>query len=757
MTKSLYDFVSSVRLLESPEEEKFNISTEKAEIRSYLRKLDPDFRPTIVAKLIFLNLLNQDTSWGQMETINLMAHERFSYKAVGYIGASILLDPKSDISMLSTQIITNDLSSQDSNIQCLALSYIANNGSKDICRTVSTSVQRLLNSPISRVMKYAGMASANIIRTNPDLSDGFKNLVQPLLNNGNHGVVNSGINLVIILINNCPQLAGVWSQFSDPFTKILKGLSNSRLGKEFKFKEFNDPFMQIKCLKALGSLRKTSKELEELLQSIVSSTITKKNMALGRSILYEAVETVIAVSDNPSLRALAFNQIGRLFKTKSPSVIYSSLSAFARILQSQKIDVNTNNVDTQALQRYKAQVVKCLDHQDPSIRRRALDVVTALIDESNAESLIPEILSYVKLADTDFRTDMISRIYTATQKYAKSKEWNFDIIHQMLIESGNYISTEIISSFCELISSSPELQQYAVEKLSASLSNFSENQSLVQVAAFVIGEFASRVNGELLFFKKIISMPQTKPETIMYIVTAISKLAIRFGQVNEAVTILHELTQSNNIEVQQRSGEMTKLLGHPEQCEGLFAPICDTTSESNEQSPLLIVDDGKADVSGERVDDLLLSILDDDFPPAPQRQTGNNDLLTLLQSQPKQEIQPKLNGLTLLYNGQYFVAYGQAKSNPSDPRQFALQLVYYSKSEATLSSFRVEYSPPPSFRINVAAAAGSEASKIGGAPVTQVVYMLKEGNAQFMLPLKAVFERGAQRLSESGVVLTLPF
>ncbi|KAH0792436.1 Adaptin N terminal region family protein [Histomonas meleagridis] len=748
MTKSLYDFVSSVRLLESPEEEKFIISTEKAEIRSYLRKLDPDFRPTIVAKLIFLNLMNQDTSWGQMETINLMASERFSYKSIGYIGASILLDPESEISMLTTQIITNDLNSQDINIQCLALSYIANNGSRDICRAVSSSVQRLFNSPIARIMKFAGMAAANIVRTNPDLSDGFKNSVQPLLNNSNHGVVNSGINLVLILINNCPKLAGIWKQFSGPFTKILKGLTNSRLGKEFKFETFNDPFMQINCLKALGALKKSSQELDELLQTIISSTVTKKN--IGRSILYEAVETVITVSNNPSLRALAFNQIGRLFKTNNPSVIYSSLSAFARILQNKKFVVDANNVDTQALQRYKAQVVKCLDHQDPSIRRRALDVITALIDESNAESLIPEILAYVKLADSDFRTDMISRIYTATQKYAKSKEWNFDIIHQMLIESGNYISTEIITSFCELISNNPDLQQYSVEKLSASLSNFSENQSLVQVAAFIIGEFATNDNGELQIFKKIISLPQTKPETIMYIITSMSKLSVRFNCIQDTTEVLKYLMQNNNLEVQQRAGEMTKLLGHPEQCEGFFAPLNDNTTETSEQNPLLIVEDNKGNNdNSNHVDDLLLSILDNDF------NTQQNDLLTL-QTQPKQEIPSKLNGLTLLYEGNNFVIYGQSKVNPNDQRQVALQLVYYSKSDMTLTNFEVEYAVSYGYKMNVTNADRKNVSKIGNVPMVQIVYLLNENGQKFQLNVTAKYMRGNKQMNENGIINAIP-
>ena len=785
MTQPLRDFISSIRLSESIEQEKFLIAAEQAQIRAYLRKIDPDMRPRIVAKLVFLDMIGQNPAWGQMEAITLMTHERFSYKRIGYICTSVLLDQTNELSVLVTQTLLRDLTSQDSNIVALALGFIANLGSPEITRAVATEVQKHLASNNFAIKKKAGMATVRIIRMNPDLSDDYKNSVQPLLNSSNHGVVIAGINLVITMIEAEPKLAKAWTQFSGPFTKILKSLVHSRATREFAYGVFNDPYMQVKCMKALGLLKNKSEELDGLLQSIISSTVPKKNT--GRTILYQAVETIIAISSKTSLRALAFNQIGRMLVMRDPNVLYSALSVFARVLYAEKVSIDSSSVDSMALQRYKKLIVKCLDHKDPSIRRRALDVISALIDESNAQTLIPEILVYMKLADSDFRSELVSKIYSATQKFAPNKVWNFDIVHQILIDSGNYVSVEIITSFCDFISNSPSLQPHAVEKLSESLINFSDNQSLMQVAAYIIGEFSTHDNGATDSLAHILKMPQTSSDTKKYIIMALAKLAARFGSREQIIETLSQQMNSNDIEVQQRSGEMMKLLRYTDICEEMLAPIAITSTE-NEQNPIGIVETkpqknqtatliDTGDLLGEALqkhqqppeDDLLLIVLNDtDNNQREKPQTQNkpttsihDDLLSLVDdipSNPAPQPQPqtqKPNATELLRSSE-FIVYGQAKANPNDTRQIALNLIYYSSS-SQLTEFHVAYNILPGWKLNAQPPNGSVLSPLGGKPVCQVLYLLHENNnSPFQLQLKAQYKYGSQPLSETATIRSLP-
>ena len=581
MTQPMNEFISSVRLADTIDEEKFLISTEKAQIRAYLRKMDPALAPRVISKLVFLDMLGETTAWGQMDAISLMTNERFSYKRVGYICTSALLDQTNEITVLVTQTLLRDLTSSNPYIQQLALTFIANMGSPEVCRAVATQVQKLLESINPAIMKKAGMATVRIIRQNPDLSESYKNSVQPLLNSNNHGVVNAGINLVIAMIEVEPRLIKAWAQFTGPFTKILKSLNSARPTREFTFGIFNDPYMQVKAMKAIALLRKRNDELEGILQQIISSAETRRNT--GRTVLYQTVETICAVSKKASLRGLAFNQVGRLLSLKDPNVLYSALSVFARILYNERTIINRGSVDSMALQRYKSQITKCLNHKDSSIRRRALDVISALIDENNAETLIPEILSYLKLADADFRTELVAKIYTATIRFAPNEHWKFNTVHQILIDSGNYVSNDIVSSFCESISRTHNLHQHAVSKLSESLANFSDNQTLMQVSAFVLGEYATNDDNQCFeTLSKIILMPQTTVETKNYAIMAIAKMSTRLSKKEQAYQLLSSLVQSNNLEVQQRSGEMMKLLTHGDVCDEMLAPIQEQAESAEE-------------------------------------------------------------------------------------------------------------------------------------------------------------------------------
>ena len=88
MTQSLADFISSVRLVNNIEKERFLISSEQADIRTYIREMDPDRRASVVAKMLFLHILGENVSYGQMEVLTLMSQERYSYKRIGYVAAA---------------------------------------------------------------------------------------------------------------------------------------------------------------------------------------------------------------------------------------------------------------------------------------------------------------------------------------------------------------------------------------------------------------------------------------------------------------------------------------------------------------------------------------------------------------------------------------------------------------------------------------------------------------------------------------------
>jgi len=745
MAQPLDDFIDAVRTAESLEQERFFISTEQAQIRAFMRNRDPALGPRVVSKLIALDIFGENVSWGQMEVITLMSHDVFSQKRVGYVGASVLLDDSADLAVLVTQTLLRDLQSGNPHVQCLALTFVANVASAEVCRAVASVVQGAAAAKRAAVLKRAGMAIVRIVRTNADLTDTFKNTVQRFLNHTSHGVMISGINLVVAMLENEPRLAATWAQFAVPFTKILKNLASSRGSREFSYGVFNDPFMLMKTMRALALFGRPSDELDNVLQSIISAAETSRNA--GRAVLYQAVDTVVAVSTKPALRGLAFNQVGRLLAMREANVLYSALSSFARVLYLERAMINRGSVDAMALQRYKSQIVKLLDHNDPSIRRRALDVVSALIDEQNVETLIPEILAYVRLADAEFRAELVTKICAAAQRFAPTPAWNFDTIHAILVDSGDYVSADVLASFCELIAKSPGLQAHAVARLSGSVCAHQDNQSLLQVCAFVLGEFAREEGGNVTNMRQILALPQTRVETRLYIITALAKLAVRFGLHAQVGEFMAGLEDSHDIEVQQRAGEMRRLLAAPGLCGAVLTPVASATPGSEEGSVRITL--SKDQGSGE-VDDLLLLVMDNDAPA-----TTLLDDLAPAWDPTQAPVGKPAQGAPVMETSD-FVVFGQTQRDPRNPKQYALRLVFVGTGASELPDFKVDYVPASGWQVMAQAMDGSALQPRGGRPLAQVLYLLDRTGAAFSLRVRAAYRLGSQPLSTSGVIARLP-
>jgi hypothetical protein len=341
------------------------------------------------------------------------------------------------------------------------------------------------------------------------------------------------------------------------------------------------------------------------------------------------------------------------------------------------------------------------------------------------------------------------------------------MVHQLMIDSGNYISMDIISSFCELISESPELQPHAVERLNESLGNFSDNQTLVQVASFVIGEFATQEGGAIDSLTRVIVLPQTVADTKMYIITALAKLAARFGKREAVAEHLVAQIQSNDLEVQQRAGEMMKVLGHVDVCEEMLAPIAKSSAQV-EHNPLQIVESQQTQVQAKPVDDLLLLVLDDTSSTDTSVRRGRDDLLDLLGDSlpvgqtPVQAPVPNVQapvqsapGPAELFRTSEVICLGQTKANPANASQVALRLFFFSTGQP-MNEFVAEHHVGPDWKMTVQPADGKMVIPADGKPVSQILYLMSPANAQLQLQVKMKYRYGAQPLSGTAMIRQLP-
>jgi AP-1 complex subunit gamma-1 len=481
----------------------------------------------------------------------------------------VLLDESQDVLMLVTNSLKGDLCSPVQFNVGLALTALGNIASQDMARDLASEVEKLLQSTNPYIRKKAALCSTRILRKNPDLSENFAERIKALVQDRNHGVLLAGITAMIELLDVAPQYIPAFRRLVPAIIRILKSLVLSGYAPEHDIYGITDPFLQVKLLRLLAVLGRGSAEASEQMSDTLAqvATNTEASKTAGNAILYEVVLTIMSIQSEQGLRVLAVNTLGRFLSSRDNNIRYVALNTLSRVVA----------YDVQAVQRHRATVIECLRDPDISIRRRALELAYALINESNIKVLARELINFLIVADAEFKPDLTTKICAVVDKYAPSPRWHVDTLVMVLTHAGDLVRDEIPASLVALVAHNPDVHEYAVRRLYHALR--SENsQALVQVGLWCIGEFGdslvrgSRGDGELddpvtepevvALIRDVLASPFTTDRTREYALTALIKLTTRLtaASVPDITQLINAYRRSNHLDIQQRACEFSTLL-----------------------------------------------------------------------------------------------------------------------------------------------------------------------------------------------------
>lgn len=257
------------------------------------------------------------------------------------------------------------------------------------------------------------------------------------------------------------------------------------------------------------------------------------------------------------------------------------------------------------MQRHRNTVVDCLKDADISIRRRALDLIYALVTKNNVKALVKELLNYLALTsgDLEFKADLTEKICLVVERFAPSKHWHIDTIIQVLQTAGNFTRDNVATDLILLIARTPNLQAYSVYKLFHALYKKYKHAQLplIHVVVWCCGEYGDMLISEdgyqqafkvenanpadtanglepgtsditvvsetmlLDLMHKCMKSPIAQTITKQYILNALIKLTGRFAPNSQEKERLKEYIaeydDSMNMELQQRSCEYSTLVG----------------------------------------------------------------------------------------------------------------------------------------------------------------------------------------------------
>lgn len=550
------------------------IAKESAALRQAFKEQDGTYRHRNVAKLMYIHMLGYPTHFGQMETLKLIASNGFPEKRVGYLGLMILLDERQEVLMLVTNSLKNDLNSRNQYTVGLALCALGNICSAEMARDLAPEVERLLASTNPYLRKKAALCASRVLRKVPDMMESFMEKAPGLLEDRSHSVLLAGVTLMLDMCALEPGSAEQLRAQVPLLCKILRSLIMGGFTPDYDVGGINDPFLQVGILRLLRLLGRGSAEASDTMSDVLAQVATNTDASrnAGNAILYECVQTIMAVESIGGLRVLAVNILGRFLGNKDNNIRYVALNTLARVV----------GVDAQAVQRHRATVVECVKDADISIRRRALELVYALVNEGNIRTLTRELLDYLDVCDVEFKPDLANKVCVLVQRFAPDKRWYIDSLLQVLVQAGAYVKDDACRALILLVVNAAQLHGYAVRCAYRTLAAHLDtaHPSLLMVATWCLGEYGELLVGpegsKLLEGEPAISASEAdvvgllevvvqRPDEVCreYALTALAKLATRFPASSQRIQgIVGSYSHSSQLEVQTRSVEYTRLLSN---------------------------------------------------------------------------------------------------------------------------------------------------------------------------------------------------
>ncbi|KAL5260325.1 hypothetical protein ACHWQZ_G010447 [Mnemiopsis leidyi] len=727
-TVKLRDLIRQIRSARTAAEERAIITKECAAIRDSFREEDNDNRCRNVAKLLYIHMLGFPAHFGQLECLKLIASPRFVDKRIGYLGVMLLLDERQDVHLLVTNCLKNDLGHSTQFVSGLALAALGNICSAEMGRDLAPEVEKLLKSSNAFLRKKAALCAVRIIKKVPDLIEVFIPLTKALINERNHGVLLTSVILIREMCDINPDCIIHFKKCIFNLLRVLKNLIMAGYSPEHDVAGCSDPFLQVQLLRLLAVLGKSdpeaSEQMNDILAQVATNTETSKNV--GNAILYQTVLTIMDIDAESGLRVLAINILGRFLLNSDKNIRYVALNTLLR----------TVHIDKAAVQRHRNTIIECLADLDISIKKRAMELLFALVNETNVRSVIGELVNFLSTsAPPELKAQLTSTIILLSDKYAPTKRWYMDTVLKVLIHGGHYVRDDVVNSVTQSISESPEMYAFIVQKLFLALREDIAQQPLVQVATWAIGEYGELlVAGPCDIGEPVEVSEKEAVDTLEHIVTgsvcskvskyytlnALMKLSTRFKTEAERIQkIIGYFTISTNVELQQRSVEYRTIFKQfdgmrpallermpvhvapekqqPEKTEALLdsAPVAQPIVQEKEETQ----QDSLLNLIGGLVGDTPTP-----QQPAPASTAANNDLLMdLLGLDSGPEPAPAIPPVTAVNKQGLLVTFNLSRDNDK------LKIVAESRNNTTtpITNYVFQAAVPRSIQIALSAASSS--------------------------------------------------
>lgn len=502
--RGLTVFISDIRNCKSREAEKKRINKELANIRSKFKgdKLDGYQKKKYVCKLIFIFLLGNNIEFGHQEAVNLLASLKFSEKQIGYLFVSVLIAESHELIPLIVQAIRNDLESRNPVYTTLAMQCIANVANKSMTTELGKEVPKILVSSdaTNGVKQTAALCLLKLVRNDPNCFSHkeYGSRISQLLNDRHLGVLTAVCSLV-------EELARI---DQDSYKSAL-GYAIVRLSRvvsathadlqDYTYYFVPAPWLSVKLMRLMqcfeisdGSLiRGLVESLDSILSRAQEPHKSKKvqHANAKNAVLFEAINLIVHLQSETNLQIRSCIYLGAFLTAKETNLRYLALESMSLLA--------TSELSHDAVKKHQDTVLSALKtERDVSVRQRAIDLLYAMCDRSNATTIVGELLNYLEKADYAIREELVLKIAILAEKFAVDYTWYVDTILSLIRLAGDYVSEEVWYRVVQIVINREDVQGYAAKTCFEALQAQACHENMVKVGGYILGEFGNLIAGD---------------------------------------------------------------------------------------------------------------------------------------------------------------------------------------------------------------------------------------------------------------------
>ncbi|KAG8876261.1 AP-3 complex subunit delta [Tulasnella sp. 331] len=383
--RDLQDLIRGLRSDAAKQNEARFISQVVEEIRKEIATSDMDLKGGAVCKLTYLEMLGYDMSWASFHVVEVMSSPHFHIKCGGYLAATQSFTQDTDVLMLTTNLLKKDMASGVPADVSAALNCLAHIVTPSLAQDLSLDLIPMLNHTRPLIRKRAVLILYKIILLDPDAFDLCFHRLRERLEDTHVGVISATVNVLCELARRDPER---YLPLAPQLFGLLTTSSNN--------------WMLIKIVKIFGCLTPLEPRLVKKLQTPITDLI---NTTAAISLLYECVRTCIIGNlfqgssghslaktcvnklavflDDPDQNRKPIRSILRIPLAHDDAVKYIALLALVKIVPAYP----------HLVVEYQRFILSSISDTDLSIRMRAMDLLSAMVDRNNLQTIVQHLLS----------------------------------------------------------------------------------------------------------------------------------------------------------------------------------------------------------------------------------------------------------------------------------------------------------------------------------------------------------------------------